>query len=87
MNIRLYCGVVLTIGTLFCVQGEFTPELRLKDIPKGLIMMDVIQSLTRSPRYLAWPDHKKLKMLNSLIMILKEAAKNPDQYIDISSAV
>jgi hypothetical protein len=79
MNIRLYFGAVLIIGTLFCAMGEFTPEFRLKDIPNGLTMMDVIQSLTRSPRYLAWSDHKKLKMLNSLIMMLKEAAKNPDQ--------
>lgn len=86
MNFRIHFSALILVGTLLCVQGDFTPEFSLKNIPKGLKMIDVIASMTQNPRYLAFSDHKKLKMLNSLIYLLREAAKHPDSEAEESAS-
>jgi len=73
MNYRLHLAGLFIFGVLVLVQGEFSPQfVSLKNIPKGLTMIDVIESLTHSPKYLASSDQTKLKMLDNLISIVEE---------------
>jgi len=72
MNFKLILATLGIIGALVCVHAEFTADFNLKNIPKGLTMIDVISSMTQSPKYLSLPDNKKLKMLNSLIFLMRE---------------
>jgi hypothetical protein len=72
MNFKLLLATLSIIGTLVCVNAEYTADFNLKNIPKGLTMIDVISSMTQSPKYLSLPDNKKLKMLNSLIFLMRE---------------
>ena len=45
-------------------------------------MIDVIESLTQSPKYLASSDQKKLKMLDNLIFIVEELTKVQNSEIE-----
>ena len=72
MNFKLILATLSIIGALICVHAEFAADFNLKNIPKGLTMIDVISSMTQSPKYLSLPDNKKLKMLNSLIFLMRE---------------
>lgn len=75
MDFKNYLAALIIFGALVCTQGDFTSEFNLKKIPKGLTMIDVIESLTQSPKYLASSDQKKLKMLDNLIFIVEELTK------------
>jgi hypothetical protein len=75
MNFRLNLGVLIIISILSFVKGEYTHGFNLNNIPKGLTMVYVFESMTQSPKYLVWSDKKKLKFLNSLIFLMKEVTQ------------
>ncbi len=78
----MHLTVFIIFGLLLCIQGDFTSEFNLKKIPKGLTMIDVIESLTQNPKYLASSDEKKLKMLDNLIFIVEELTKVQNSEIE-----